>query len=666
VNKPTIDVAQLTAAVHALDPVVALLVLIHLSGDRSLLTAYGPAFEGVTRTHSYSFAPRASEETREADPTIIAEIRKRLIAAVQNGTDPLITTTDMALFRQMGEFCAGTAISDAGLIMGREQSGFSRDELATPARLVPPPNFKVLVLGAGMVGLIAAIKLKLAGFNFRVVERNADVGGTWLINRYPNVAVDTPSVQYSLSFEQNSSWTKYYPRGAEYHAYLRNIFTKYRLEDRFDFETEFESSTWDADRNVWVVKCVRDGQAVTYEANVVITAFGGLNRPSYPDAPGLEKFKGPVVHSALWDDDVELDGKKVVVVGTGATALQIVANVSRRAERLSVIQRQPNYIMPDAKVLKDVDPDERWALENIPYVTQWQRFQSQISSMTRPTFLGQIDPEYRARTGGVSASNEVARQLCLNYIATKFADRPDLKAKLTPDYPFFSKRAVLDCGYYDALMRDNVDLIGGSLASADENGVQLADGTYIECDVILLATGWSLDFLSTFDIRGTNGRTLKDVWTPYPFAYKGLEVPGFPNLFVTCGPNSLLTASHTTSAEQQVHYIIETLKLMVDEGIAAFEVDEGVCDAYCREIERKLENTTLVQSGSAHGYYRHASGRVVIAFPGTNMELWSLYRRFEPDDHHLTMRVDAIERPGPERDGRDPQSYVRVGSTANA
>ncbi|WP_164857376.1 flavin-containing monooxygenase [Sphingomonas crocodyli] len=629
--------ATLHSAVAALDPIVALLALVHLTGDRTLLRTLGGEFDGVPRGGAQSsFNPRDTGKPKELDPAVDADIRARLIAAMESNPNPIITQPDRALFQQMADFCIGMPLKPDATAMGREQAGFSRDEGAAEAKRVPPEGFKVFVLGGGMAGLIAGIKLKAAGFDFQIAERWDAIGGTWMVNRYPHVAVDTPSVQYSLSFEQNASWTKYYPRGPEYRAYLDRVADKYQIRDKIAFNTTMTGCHWDDDRNLWTITCTQDGKEVVYEANAVVVAIGFLSRPSFPDVPGLDSFAGPVLHSGNWDDNVQIEGKKVLVVGTGATAAQLATNLGGRADHLTIVQRQPNYMMPDQKTLKEVDPDERWALEHIPFVTQWRRFQSLVSLLTLPISPAVIDPDYRARTGGVSAINEGAKQVSLRYIAEKFADRPDLKAKVTPDFPFFAKRPILDCGYYDTLKRPNVDLVEGSLARVEPDGVVLKDGTRIACDVLALATGWTLDYMSNLDIRGRGGRKLSDTWAEYPFAYKGLEVPGFPNFFVTSGPNSALTSSHTTLAEQQIHYIVETLKLMVDEEFAAVEVTQEACDAYNRDLEKRLEQTIWIQSGTAHGYYRHATGRIVLGYPGTNLEYWLALRRPVVEDHRFT------------------------------
>jgi cation diffusion facilitator CzcD-associated flavoprotein CzcO len=490
-----------------------------------------------------------------------------------------------------------------------------------------------------MVGINAAVKLKAAGITYRVVEQRHELGGTWSQNVYPNVAVDTPSIQYSYSFDLNPSWSKFYPAGHEYLAYLKDVAAKHGILDKIDFGTSMERCVWDEGRKMWVVTCTRDGVEHDYEANVVISALGFLNRPAYPKVEGLERFKGPVLHPAQWDPTVNLKGKKVVLVGTGSTAAQVSTGMADIVADLSIIQRQPTWVMPNEQVFEPVNPHERWALENIPFVMQWIRIQSLATLLTWREGVMTIDAEWRAKTGGVSALNDAIRKVALDYIGSKFADRPDLKTKVTPDFPFFAKRPILDCGYYDTLKKKNVTLVQGALARCEDEAVILADGARLECDVLVLATGFQLEFLTSYDVRGRGGQTLQNAFTPFPYAYLGLEVPGFPNFFITCGPNSALTASHTTTGEQQVHYIIEALQLMVENNLASIEVTQEATNLYNDGIAKDLERTVWVQSGTAHGYYRHASGRVVLAYPRTNVQYWKALREPVLADHRVSERV---------------------------
>jgi 4-hydroxyacetophenone monooxygenase len=627
--------ARLRASVEHLDPVIALLALVHLTGDRTLLASHGRAFDGVPRAGGSSFSAKAAQVPKEADPAVVADVRARLIAEMESNPEPVLEHPDPALFKQMAEFCLDREISPDGLGMGREAAGFAVGVGGIEATKTPPEDFEVLIVGAGMMGIVAAVRLKAAGFRFRMIERNTGVGGTWFNNTYPNVAVDTPSVEYSISFAQNSSWTKYYPRGGEYREYLDGVTRKFRIFDQIDFETEFTGCEWDGSARQWVVRTMRGGEEVIYRARAVIMALGFLTRPSFPDVEGLDRFKGPMLHGGYWDDSIDLAGKKIVVVGTGASSAQISTGLADRASHLTVIQRQPNYMMPDPRVLQDVGANELWALENIPFVTQWQRLQWFSSMMTRTASPAQIDPEYRARTGGVSEMNEAARRLSISYLESKFADRPDLMEKLRPDFPFFSKRPILDCGYYDTLLRPDVDLVTGELKSVEEDTIVLADGTRIECEALILATGYTLEYFVDFDITGRDGVVLQELWNPVPYAYKGMEVPGFPNFFITAGPNSGLASSHTVLAEQQVHYVVECLKRMVEDDLDTMEVTEVACSDFNDMLQERLENTIWMQSGTAHGYYRHHTGKIVLAFPGPNVEYWKMLRRPDMADYRV-------------------------------
>ena len=630
---------RLRAAVEALDPVVALLALVHLTGDRTLLAKFGPAFDAAPRAGGSSFSGKTVQVPKEPDAQAVAEIRSRLVDAMESDPEPVITAPDAALFKQMAEFCLDRELTEDSLGVGREATGFAIGVGGIEATRVPPEDFEVLIVGAGMMGIIAAIRLKQAGFHYRVIEHNTGVGGTWFVNTYPNVAVDTASVEYSISFAQNSSWSKYYPRGGEYREYLEGVSRKFRITDHIDFETSFTGCAWDDKAKQWIVSATRGGEEVTYRARALIMATGFLTRPSFPDVEGLDRFAGPVLHGGYWDDSVDLSGKKIVVVATGASSAQISTGLADRASHLTVLQRQPNYMMPDPRVLQNVAPDELWALENIPFVTQWQRLQWFSTMMTRTASPGQIDPEYRARTGGVSEMNEAARLTSINYMEKKLADRPDLLEKVRPDFPFFSKRPILDCGYYDTLMRPDVDLVEGELKSCEADGIVLSDGRKIECDALILATGYAIEHFAAFDIKGRDGVDLQDLWNPIPYAYKGMEVPRFPNFFVTAGPNSGLASSHTVLAEQQVHYVVECLKRMVEDDLATMEVTEKACTDFNAMLQERLENTIWMQSGTAHGYYRHHTGKIVLAFPGPNVEYWKMLRR--PDMADYTVEPKA-------------------------
>ena len=639
--EPTLD-----AALSALDPIIALLVLIQITGDRTLLHEYGPKLEGTQDTTREAFvAIDGAKPHAQADQTTANEVRRRLRAALESKRPPVLSNLDLPLFRKMARLALGLELPEMSLEPAYQHAGFTTDTRVRRPEKVPPADFKVLVVGAGMIGINAAVKLQQAGFSYRVVEALHDVGGNWLTNTYPGAAVDTPSRNYSFSFAPNGAWTQYYPRGPEFLAYLTRITDQYHLRDKIDFNTWVEGAAWDEARKLWTVRTKRNGEVITYEANALIIAVGPNNSPKYPKVKNLDAFKGPVIHSAEWDHTVDLKGKRVALVGTGCSGVQVATALADTVGEMIIIQRQPEHIIPNPQAHQPVDPLEIWAMENIPFVLQWKRLQGLSSQMQDMPGMLKVDPEHRAKTGGVSPFNDGIRDMCANYLKSHFPDDPESVELLTPRFPVFAKRPILDCGFYDTLKKPNVKVIRGALAEGFESGVILQDGTRLECDAVLLCTGYNLFFGVQFDIRGRNGQTLRDAFTPAPFSYEGLLIPGFPNLIFTGSAYSFLVANHAVVSEQQVHYAIELLQWMIDEDLDSVDVTEEACRVFVEDVDRELAKTTWVQCGNAHGYYRHASGKVILAIPRHNSRIWHDLRTPRTDDFAVTRRSDVQPEP---------------------
>ncbi len=636
---------SMDVAVAALDPIVALLSLVQLTGDRTLLHKYGPRLEGTQDTTREAFVAVDGKLAHDdADQSVAHEIRELLLTVLRRDRPPVLTRLDMPLFREMARLATGVELPEMSIEPAYQHGGFTTDTRVRQARKIPPEDFKVLVVGAGMIGINAAVKLQQAGFSYKVVEALHDVGGNWLTNTYPGAAVDTPSRNYSFSFEPNASWTKYYPNGPEFLSYLSRVTDKYNLRDHIDFNTWVEGAQWDEARKLWVVRGRCDGRDVVYEANALIMAAGPNNAPKYPNVKGLDRFAGPVIHSAAWDKSVDLKGKKVVIVGTGCSGVQVATAIADTVGELIIVQRQPEHIIPNPQAHEPVDPSEIWAMENIPFVAQWKRLQGLSSQMQNMPGMITVDEAHQAATGGVSPFNDAIRDMCAGYLKSHFPDDPKMVELLTPSFPVFGKRPILDCGFYDTLKKPNVKIIRGALAQCEANAVILADGTRIECDALLLSTGYNLHFGVQFDIRGRHG-TLKEAFDPHPYSYEGMLVPGFPNFVLTGAPYSFLVANHAIVSEQQVHYSIELLQWMVDEGLDSVDVSEAACRAFVEDVDAALAKTTWVQCGGAHGYYRHASGKVILAIPRHNSRIWQDLRQPRVNDFVVTRRPGAAPEP---------------------
>ena len=633
--------ARIDAAIDALDPTMALMALIQMTGNRTLLNHYWDAIDGRQEELIETFVDiNAHEERPTIDPAVAVEIRDRLRVAVKSGKPPVMPQLDRPMFKRMSRLLLGQDLPDMSVDVAFQHAGFTTDSRVRKAADEPPAGFKVIVVGAGMMGINAAIKLQQAGFDFTVLEAMDTVGGNWLTNTYPGAAVDTPSRIYSFSFEPNASWTQFYPRGPEFLSYLDRVTDKYGLRDRIQFGTWVEGAEWDEARKTWTVKTVRNGKPESHECNILIMAVGPNNNPNYPKVKNLDAFKGPVIHSAAWDHSVDLTGKKVVLVGTGCSGVQVATAIADQVGELVIVQRQPEHILPNPLAHAPVAELERWAMEHVPFVAQWKRLQSLHSQMRDMHGMVMKDEDYAAKTGGFGPINDGMRMLCDGYVKSHFPDDPVMVELLTPNFPVFAKRPILDCGFYDTLKKPNVSIVRGELAEADESAVILGDGTRIECDVLLLSTGYELHFGRQFDIRGADGKTLKDAFDPHPFSYEGMLITGFPNFVFMGAPYSYLVANHAVVSEQQVHYIIELLQWMVDDHLSSFDVSEEATRAFVDDVDAALQNSAWVQCGSAHGYYRDkgAGGqkKVILAIPRHNSRIWHDLRVPRQEDFHVT------------------------------
>lgn len=643
--------ARVDAAIDALDPTMALMALIQMTGNRTLLNHYWDAIDGRQEDLVETFVDIHAHEERPAiDPAVVAEIRDRLRVAVKAGKPPVMPQLDRPMFKRMSRLLLGQDLPEMSVDVAFQHAGFTTDTRIRKAADVPPADFKVLVVGAGMMGINAAIKLQQAGFDFTVLEAMDTVGGNWLTNTYPGAAVDTPSRIYSFSFEPNASWTQFYPRGQEFLSYLDRVTDKYGLRDRIRFGTWVEGAEWDEKRKIWTVKAVRNGKPESHECNVLIMAVGPNNNPNYPKVKHLDSFKGPVIHSAAWDHSVDLTGKKVVLVGTGCSGVQVATAIADKVGELVIVQRQPEHIIPNPQAHAPVAEIERWAMEYVPFVAQWKRLQSLHSQMRDMHGMIMKDEDYAAKTGGFGPINDGMRMMCEGYLKSHFPDDPEMVELLTPNFPVFAKRPILDCGFYDTLKKPNVSIVRGELAEAEQDGVILADGTRIECDVLLLSTGYNLHFGRQFDIRGVGGETLTDAFDPHPFSYEGMLITGFPNFVFMGAPYSYLVANHAVVSEQQVHYIVELLQWMVDDHLSSFDVSPEATQAFIDDVDANLAKTAWVQCGSAHGYYRDkgADGqkKVILAIPRHNSRIWHVLRSPREEDFNVTRAGDAV-KPAP-------------------
>ncbi|WP_153034707.1 NAD(P)/FAD-dependent oxidoreductase [Amycolatopsis sp. YIM 10] len=630
--------ATLRSALSAADDALLLNCLVQLTGDTTLLKKYG---SGTVQQPDPSRRLMPATVMPEGQATAM---REHLFSVLTAGAgEPAIAVPEFALFQRMAELAVGQPVADEFVPLLLEQAGFQPAQPVLPTTRRPPESMDIAILGAGMAGIAAGIAAAARGFRYRIFEQADDIGGTWRINTYPGVAVDTPSLYYSFSYELDPEWTHYYPAGGQYQDYLQRVVDKYEVREHIEFDTEVTALTWDDEARRWNITLRGpDGRETTTSAAAVITAAGFLNRPSIPDIAGRETFRGRQFHSAEWDPEVDLSGKRVAMIGAGATAIQIVPSIVGQVGKLELFQRQPHWVVPKYSGEGEVPEAERWALRHIPFYHQWCRLKVYwyMSDNLYPNITA--DPDWmREHDLSISPGNDRVRRLCLGYIEKMFGDDPGLAAAMTPDFPPMGKRIIKDPGgYYEALRRPNAHVVTSRIDRIVQEGIVTADGELVELDVIVWATGFKLDFLSGVDIRGRTGVRLADRWQrgDNPSSYLGGTVPGFPNLFVTSGPNSSAGhgGGHNFMVEGVVHYIMECLQLVVERGRSSIEVTEQAHATYNADVEETMANTIWCNSPAAHTYYRNQAGRVILPSPWRMVDSWTKLRA--PIEEHFRLR----------------------------
>jgi cation diffusion facilitator CzcD-associated flavoprotein CzcO len=478
---------------------------------------------------------------------------------------------------------------------------------------------QVAIIGTGFSGLGMAIALRRAGMtDFVVLEKAGEVGGTWRDNSYPGCACDVESHLYSFSFAPNPGWTRRFAPQAEILDYLRACARRFGVLPHIRFHQEVEQARFDEEDGSWEI---RTGDA-QFRARVLVSAVGGLSTPASPAIDGLADFPGPCFHSQAWDHAVDLGGKRVAVIGTGASAIQIVPAIAPRVARLDLYQRTPPWILPRAD--RPFARLERALLEKVPLARRllragiYWRLEARALSFT-------VAPEL------LVAGERLARA----HLARQVPDRA-LRRALTPDYALGCKRVLLSDDYYPALGRPNVELITDPIRAVEGDRIVTAAGRARAVDAIIVATG----FRTTSPIprgmfRGAGGRDLADAWAAGPEAYKGTTVAGFPNLFLLVGPNcGLAHSSMVLMIESQIAYVMDALRVMRARGISRVDVRPAAQAAFNQALQARL-GRKVWSTGGCKSWYLTESGKNVALWPGFTWQFRRLTRRFDADRYQL-------------------------------
>jgi len=550
---------------------------------------------------------------------------------------------DPATLRRLMTMATGREMSDLEFEARRDLPGFRAFPFAVqwPGRRPPiPEGFKVAIIGSGFSGIAAAVQCELLGLPYVVIERQPEPGGTWTINRYPDIRVDTPSITYEFSFERGYRWSEHFGRGEEVRSYLAHVSRKYGVYDNTRFGTELKRATFDETRDRWTLEVETAEGVETMEATIVITACGVFANPRIPQFEGGDSFAGRIVHPSRWPSDLDLAGKRVAVIGNGSTGVQILGAIAREAEQVHVFQRTPQWISPREKYGQPLEPELAWLVANFPGYQNWWRYMA-TAALFDIHDLQLPDAEWQAKGGKVNPANDQLRATLTKYIETETGGRKDLIDRLVPDYAPFSRRPVVDNGWYRALTRDNVELVCDGIARLTPDGIVTDDGVHRPVDVIVTATGFDVvKYLWPARYCGREGRDLHDVWDAGdgPRAYIGMMMPGFPNMFMVYGPNSQPLSGGTGLPAWYVvwsAYAARIIMRMLEEGRSRVEVKQEAFERYNRALDEEASRLLQLtkEGGVEKNYYvNNAHGRLQVNAPWLSPDFHRMCSVVEWDD----------------------------------
>jgi 4-hydroxyacetophenone monooxygenase len=554
---------------------------------------------------------------------------------------PAITDPGDELILRMMRACLGENVAPEYAPLMREEMGFvprearwSRGAVSKAATAQP-----VLIVGAGVCAIALGVALGRLGIPYTIVEKNAELGGTWYINRYPGCGVDTPNHSYSFSFGARNPWTRYFAQRQELLDYLKKVALEHDVRGHIRFNTQLTSARWDETRRRWISTLRTDGGTEEFESAVLVSAIGQLNDPSRARFKDEEQFQGQILHSALWSEDIAFDGKHVAVIGTGATAMQLVPTIADRVASVTVYQRTAQWARPVQGYSDPITEGAQWLLAHLPFYVQWYRFNMfwRYGDGLLP-FLRK-DPAWPYPERAVNKGNDRHREELTNFILTELKDRPDLIEKCVPTYPPYGKRILLDNNWFRTLTKPNVELVSDNIDRFTRDGIMAADGKERPFDIIVVATGFKVtEMAARLDITGRGGKNLRDKWAgDNPTAYLGLTVPEFPNLFCMLGPNTgpAHGGSVIFQSECQSRYISACLVEMIERGIAAIDVRQEIHDDYVRKVDAEHEAMIWTHPGMTT-YYRNSSGRVFSAMPWRFVDYWAMTHDADLDRYRLT------------------------------
>lgn len=532
----------------------------------------------------------------------------------------------------------GAEIKDEYIPMMKEELGFDNNSIRDRSinnikKHKSKPN--VVIIGSGLCGILAGIKLSKAGIPFIIIEKNDSIGGTWYENTYPGCGVDTPNHVYAYSFEPSFHWEEFYSKRDAILEYLKKCVKKYNLSDHIKLNTTVESTVFDEDTKSWNTSVICNNNKSILNSNIVISAVGQLNKPSVPDINGIDEFNGPIIHTGAWDSSFNYKDKNIALIGTGASGMQVAPEIAKEAKSLTIFQRTPHWIIANPNYHRKLSTGKKWVLKNIPFYSKWYRLQLFWGFCDGIHASLYKDPDWKFPDRSLNHTNERFRVNMVKHIEGMIGNDKDLLKKVIPNYPPYGKRMLMDNNWFEMLKKDNVQLITDKVNRITNSSIDTDICSYNQ-EAIIMATGFKASkMIWPIKVVGKKGINLNDFWNnDNPKAHVGITVPNFPNFFIMYGPNTNLAhgGSIVFHGECQIRYILGCIDLLLEKNHKIMDCRQEPFEEYNSNVD--TEHSKMVWThDKVNSWYRNGNGRVITNSPWRLVDYWNFTKEPKEEDY---------------------------------
>ena len=629
-NKVFENSRELLALLAESDIATLALVLSQLTNKLKYVENIRPYIKGA-----FDYSVRVPDD-------IANNIRKELVQVLtkKNNKNIKLNNINDSFIQELMSVGVGEEVPEEYVPMMKEElsidGSYVRDENVEKIKINKNTNkINVVIIGAGLCGILAGIKLLQANISFTIIEKNNSIGGTWYENSYPGCGVDTPNHVYAYSFEPSFKWNEFYSKRDSIYEYLQFCVNKYGLNDHIKFNTSVEKCSFNEEKGIWESVVIKNSKKDIIKSSIVISAVGQLNRPAIPKISGIENFKNPIIHTGAWNHKYDFKYKNISLIGTGASSMQVAPELAKIAKKLTIFQRTPHWIIANPNYHRKLSKGKKWVLENIPYYSRWYRFQLFWGFCDGIHNSLCVDPKWKYKDRSINHTNERFRMNMIKHMEKIIGDDKDLLKKVIPDYPPYGKRMLVDNNWFEMLKQDNVELNAGNISHINEYSLIDANNVNYNSDVIVTATGFNASkMLWPMEVIGKDNKSILEYWQfDNPRANLGITVPNFPNFFIMYGPNTNLAhgGSIVFHGECQIRYILGCINLLIDKKCTSIDCKKDVYEEYNSNLDKQHDKMVWTHH-KVKSWYRNSTGRVITNSPWRLVDYWKMTKEPREED----------------------------------